>query len=245
MKSSLARGLLIVVVALLVGAAAFAFSESQDPQYQSRAQFGYGALLSPEIRILGGDFGEPDVEEDVRIATEAARANSFDVARATASAAPELGYTAGQIAANVQAAPTRGSLIVTLTATASSPERADRLAQAYADQYLELLRDRERSRARIVRRALQTRLGSLREGDREGVLGAALRNQISQVDVLGRVGSGSPQLIEDARASVTPAQPRTQRNVLFGLLFGLAVGVGLVALRSESRTRAAAAARGT
>lgn len=234
----------MVVVALLVGGAAYAFSESQEPQYNSTARFAYGALLSPEIRVLGGDFGEPDVDEDIRIQTEAARLNSFDVARRTATSAPELGYSAGQIDSMVEAAPSRGSLIVALTATADGPEKADRLAQAYSDEYLELLRDRERSRTRTVRRVLEQRLDRLSEGDSEGPLGAALRNQISQVQVLGRVGSGSPQLVEAPRASGVPAEPRTQRNVLFGLLFGLAVGIGLVALRSESRARAANAARG-
>jgi capsular polysaccharide biosynthesis protein len=242
---TLARVLLVVVVTLLVGAAALAFSEAQDPQYKATARFAYGSLLSPEVRILGGAFGEPDVDEEIRIATEAARVNSFDVARATANATPELGYTAGQIAARVQAAPTRGTLVVSLTATGSSAENADRLARAYADAYLQLLRDRERSRSGAVKRALRTRLNSLTQADQAGPLGAGIRNQLSQVDVLGRVGSGSPQLIESARASSAPAQPQTRRNVLFGLLFGLAVGVGLVALRSESRTRAAAAVKGT
>lgn len=236
--STLARGLLVVFVALLVGGAAYAFSVSQPQEYQATTEFAYGQLLTPELQVLGSGFGEPDIDEDVRIATEAARVNSFDVAEATARAAPELGYSANQIAARVDASPDRGTLVVVLTATANSPEAAERLASAYSNQYLKLVRSGDRRRAMDVEDALRQRLRDLPIGDREGVIGAQLRDQISAVDLLTSVGGGSPAIIEGARASSAPANPQTTRNVLFGLLFGVAVGVGLVALRTETKGRA-------
>lgn len=244
MIAGIARGALVLIVALLVGAAAYAFSERQPEEFESAASLAYGRLLSPELLVLGPDFaGEPDIDDDVRLATETSRVNSFDVAAATERAVPELGYTAGQIAAMINATPVRGSLVVDITARAPSPKDAQRLAGAYARAYLRRVRDRERSGARRVERILRTRLDELPPGDREGVIGASLRNQISTLAVLSRVGSGSPQVIESPRATSVPAQPQTTRNVLFGLLFGLVVGVGLVALRPDSRTRAAAAYR--
>jgi uncharacterized protein involved in exopolysaccharide biosynthesis len=63
------------------------------------------------------------------------------------------------------------------------------------------------------------------------------------VGVLKRVGTGSPEVIESARASSVASEPQTLRNVLFGVIFGLLVGVGLVALRAQSRSRAAEQAR--
>lgn len=233
---------MVIGVALVVGAAAYAFSAGQPEQYQADAQLAYGRQLSPEFQVLGPSFGEADVDEELRIATEAARINSFDVAEAAALAAPDLGYDSGAVDALVTASPQRGSLLVSVTARASSPDRAVRLVDVYVDQYLRLLREQQQARARIVTRALQRRLDGLPAGDGEGLLGATLRNQISSVEVLRRAGSGEPQVIQAPRAGLAPAQPQTRRNVLFGLLFGLAVGIGLVALRSESRPGASIAA---
>ncbi len=241
MRGTLAKGLLVVLVALLVGAAAYVFSQNQPEEYRSQTSFAFGPLLSPEFQVIGG-AGEPDLDDDVRIATEASLINSFDIAEATARRAPELGMSAGEIAGRVSATPDRGSLVVLLIARASSPRLAERLANAYAGQYIARKRAREKRRAAIAKRALETRLESLPRGDRRGPVGAGIRDQISTLDVLLRVGSGVPQRVEAARASSVPAQPQTQRNVLFGLLFGIAVGVGLVALRTESRARAATSA---
>jgi len=235
----LARGFLIVAVGILGAAAAFAFSESQERQYTATTQLGYGRLLSPELQVLGADFNEPDVDEDVRIATEAERLESFDVAVATATAEPQLDLTAGEIAGLTDAEPQRGTLVLALTAKSSSPQLAADLADGYARQYLRRIRSREQRRALLIEQVLQTRLRRLDEEVRAGPIGAALRNQVSAVNVLQEVGSGSPQIVERARASGLPVQPQTTRNVLFGLLFGLAVGIGLVALRSEGRARTA------
>lgn len=239
MIDSIRLALLVVFVALLVGGGSYAFSKSQAEVYESRAQLGYGRLLSPELQALGANSGEPDVDDDVRLATEAQRVDSFDVAVATARAVPQLGLSPGQIASRVSAEPRRGTLVVALTAVSSTARGAARLANAYADRYLALLRKRERTRSRSIERVLRQRLASLSEDDSAGPLGAGLRNQIGVVNVLRRVGSGSPQIIERARASDEAAEPQTQRNTLFGLLFGLAAGVGLVALRAEGPGRAA------
>lgn len=237
------RGLLVVVIALLAAGAAYAFSESQERVYESITQFAYGGLLSPERRILGANFGEPAVDEDIGIATQAAQVNSFDISRRTARAAPGLGYSASEIDARVNAQPARGSLVVVLTARGRSREEADRLGSAYAKAYLGFLRGREKARAGEIEQVLQRRLDRLPDLAKEGLVGATVREQLSTVRVLKQVGSGSAQVIEGARSSEAPTEPQTTRNVLFGLLFGLAAGIGLVALRKETIARGTAAAR--
>jgi uncharacterized protein involved in exopolysaccharide biosynthesis len=240
--SVVGRVLLVLTVALLAGAAAVAFSSAQEREYEATVHFAFGRFLSPEYQILGPDFGEPSVDEEVRIQTEASGIGSFNVARATAKVAPRLGYNADQIAQRVSVKPTRGTLIIVLTARASTPQQAAQLARTYARQYLARRRKRERARAGKVARTLQSRFAALPRLARRGVQGQALRDQLTTLAVYRRLGSGTPEIIQGARASFSPARPQTTRNVLFALLFGIAVGVGVVALRSESRARAAIAA---
>lgn len=235
------RTLLVLAIAALVGTAAYVFSSRQPEQYNSTVRLEFGGSLPPELQVIGADFGGgPDVDEEIRISTEAAGLNSFDVARSTARVVPELGLDAGAIAARINAEPSRGTLTIALNATGTSPQRAERLARAYVNEYLSRERVGERRRAKRVQDALETRLAGLKRADARGPIGAALRDQISTLRVFQNVGSGSPRIIERAQASRSPSQPKTVRNVLFGVLFGLVVGIGLVALRTETRARTAA-----
>jgi uncharacterized protein involved in exopolysaccharide biosynthesis len=181
------------------------------------------------------------MDENIRTATEASEVKSFDVAQATAKAAPDLG-TASQIASNVAVGPVRDTLTVVITAKGSTPGRAARLARVYGDQYIALHNGRVEKRAAVTQKALEKRYALLNPGEQRTVPGANLRYQINTLDVLRRSGTGEPQIIEEPRASASAVSPNTSHNVLFGILFGLIVGIGLVALRAESPARAAAAA---
>lgn len=239
------QALLVVTVAVLVGLVAYLFSVSQPKQYQATAQLAFGRLVSPELQVLGHTFAEPQVDEAVRVQTEADRVNSFDVALATARAAPQLRLTPEQIALLVEAEPKRGTLVVTVWARESDPGRAQRLVAAYVAQYLKLRRSYEQRRAARVQRALQRRYNDLPPATKQSPTGVLLREQIGLVGIIRNFGTGGAAQIQGAHASPAPVAPDTNRNVLFGLLFGLAVGIGLVALRSETRTRAVQAFRGT
>jgi uncharacterized protein involved in exopolysaccharide biosynthesis len=245
MIALLGRIMLVVAVAAMAGAAAAGFSARQPEEYQGTMRFQFGQLLSPELQLLGPDFGEADVEEDIRIATEAAGIDSFDVAERTARDNPELGYTAGQIAGRVSASPDRGTLIVVVRGRASSPRLAARLTDAYARAYLDLRREREKAQAAAAQEVLRERLAAVPRAELGTLRASTLNNKIADLEVLRRVGSGTPKIIDGARAAAKPSQPRTQRNVLFAVLFGLIIGIGMVALRAEggSRARVAAARR--
>ena len=186
------RVILVLFVAALAGAAAIAFSASQPKEYTSNMRFGYGRLVSPELQLLGQGFAEPQLDANIRTQTESAEVNSFDVAVATAKAAPRLGLGANGIAAHVTAQPIRDTLTVLLTARASTPQLAARLAAAYGKQYLKLRRQHERQRATTVKKALQNQLAALTKVDKRGVNGA-LRSQINTIEVLREVGSGTPR----------------------------------------------------
>jgi uncharacterized protein involved in exopolysaccharide biosynthesis len=237
------RVLLVLVLGAVAGAAALAYSDSQPKTYTASMRFGFVRTVSPDLQVLGGSFSQPQGDENIRTQTEAIGMNSFDVATATANAFPSLGYNAAQVHSHVFASPVRDTLTVTLGARAESPARAARLAAAYGQEYLRLQQQGIRSRSAVTERALKVELATLPRVQRVGLQGATLRNQINTLSVLNRVGTGEPQVLERAHASSVAASPNTTRNVGFGVLFGLVVGIGMVALRSEGRSRSAAAER--
>ena len=245
MTGIVVRVLLVLVVTALAGAAAIGFSNQQSKEYEASMRFQFGDLLSPELQILGPDFGAPDVDEEVYINTEASALNSADIGDATARKHPELNYTAGQINARAHATANRNTFIVVLRGRSDSPQRAARLVAAYGEEYLALRRERERDQAAKAQAILRERLRQVPREERGTLRSATLQNKIADLEVLKRAGSGSPKVIASARATSAAVQPQTARNVVFAVLFGLAVGIGMVALRSEggSRARLAAARR--
>jgi|SRR2546421_1790667 len=241
MTSLAARALLVLILTIFAGAAALAYSNSQPKKYSADMRLEFGRLVTPDIQLLGGGFSEPQMDENIRIQTEAQEVRSFDVAEAAAKAHPDLG-SANAIAGAINVAAIRDTLTVIISAQASSPHRAARVASAYGDAYLALHQALVRKHAAATERALQIRYNEMTQGDKANVPGANIRFQMNTLDVLRRLGSGQPQTIERARATNITSSPNTARDVGFGILFGLVVGIGLVALRSESPARAAAAA---
>jgi len=234
------RVVLVAIITIFAGAVGLIYSGSQPKRYSADMRLEFSRLATPDLQVLSG-FGEPQIDENIRIATEAAEVSSFDVAEATAKAHPDLG-SADAIAGKVGAVPVRDTLTVVITAHDSTPQRAARLARAYGEAYIALHNSRIKRRAAAAQRVLNARYAALGPQDAAAVPGANLRFQINTLQVLRKLGTGEPQIIELPRTSAAAASPNTSRNVIFGLLFGLVVGIGLVALRAESPARTAAAA---
>jgi uncharacterized protein involved in exopolysaccharide biosynthesis len=240
-RSLAVKALVVVGITALAGIAAYGFSKQQARTYTAISQLGYGRSLTPELQSLGPAFAEPTIDAE-SMATEATRVKSFDVAIAAAKASPQLRLNAPQIAARTDVSQPHDTHTVVVTATGPTPFEAARLGNAYVDAYVATQRERQRRRADEVRRALEFRLSHISKRSALGPLGSTLRDEISLAGLIGRVQAGGPQVIERAHPAGAPSQPQTQRNVLFGLLFGLVAGIGLVALRSETRTRGSVAA---
>jgi uncharacterized protein involved in exopolysaccharide biosynthesis len=229
--------LLVLAIGLLVGAVAYAVSAQQDKQYESKARLFFNKGAPTALLLLGPEFGQPDVEEEVALSTAAIDMNSFDVAERTARDYPILKMTPGAVAANVEASPIRETLIVEVRALTTNGFISARLAEAYVDSYIKVRRERDARQAREVQTALKARLARLPPADRRGPRSEQLRERIAAYNTLIRVGTAGPVVVEHARPSSAAVVPKSGRDALFGALFGLAVGAGLVALRAGGRHR--------
>jgi len=226
-RQLITRTVLVVIVALLVGAIAYALSVRQVKQYASTTQLLFGAPTS-ELQVLGVPSANQD--QTVALASDVLDVGSFDVARQTALALHDPRFNADTVAAAISAANERGSDVVTITARAGSPQDSAKLASTYVSQYLAIDQQRTSARARGARQVLDTDLASLSTTVRNGVRGDALRNQIGQLRIFERTGN-LPQVIQSVRTGASPVAPQTFRNVLFGVLFGAILGIGLLAAR--------------
>ena len=228
---------LVLAITAFVGTIAYVLSARQDDEFESVGKLVFPKGAPPALQVLGPQFGQPDTDEEIALATAALDLNSFDVAARTAKNTPILKMNAGQIADRVNAQPVRETLVVEVTARAGNGFVASVLAGSYIDAYFQLRKDRDAQRAREVRSIVVRRLASLPREQRQGGRGDALREQIAQLTLLERVGTAGPVVLEAPRPSATPVLPKPKRDAVFGMLFGLAIGTGLVALRTNIRGR--------
>jgi uncharacterized protein involved in exopolysaccharide biosynthesis len=233
-RAVFARVLLVTLVAALAAAAAYALSRGEKPQYEASTQVLFESYASPELAVLGNGFLVGGSDADRRLASNVEILRSDDVAVRTAKDAPRLGMPPGLIHANVQIKGNGSSDVLTITGRADSPLKARLLVLEYRKAFKKMRRDSEQRRARAAVRVLQQELVSLPPPQQAGVRGGIIRSQIAQLGVIAKLGTGLPKVVEGVTGGGGKVAPATQRNVLFGLLFGLLIGVGLVALRSEA-----------
>ncbi len=232
MRQPVASAALIVLVAALAGSAALGLSLAQETEFEAQTALRFDSHLRPEYQVLEQGVSAPGDEERLT-ATNAAAVESYDIARVTARLTPELGLRPVEVDKRVRVEADRVSNVVRIRASSPTPEAASQLARAYREQFLAGRRRHEAARARRTEKALQDELDSLSRNEERGPRGDDLRGQIGAVSALRQVGSGVPEVIEEAHSSSIPAKPRTGRNVLFGVLFGVLVGVGLAAMRGQ------------
>jgi succinoglycan biosynthesis transport protein ExoP len=135
---------------------------------------------------------------------------------------------AGDLSSAVVASVEPDANLITVTATDPDPARAQRLANAFSEQYAAYRK--ETARAAVIEG--EARLRSQRDqltpenvSQRE-TINAALQNIIA----IGAVTQGDAQVISRAGLPSSPSSPRTKRDLLLAAVLGLVIGVGLAFL---------------
>jgi Mrp family chromosome partitioning ATPase/capsular polysaccharide biosynthesis protein len=226
---------LVAVVALLAaGAAVFTVSRA-GRSYQASASILVTPLPQGSSSFLGigtvVDTGDP-------ARTVQTAAALIDTPDAAALAARELGpsFTAGGVLGAVSVTPRGASDVLAVTATASSPGDASRIANAFAASAIAY-------RASVVQRqivaeinSLGTRLAALKSSP-SSAQAQALAATIAQLQAVQGAGREPTMSVsQTAQPPVTPSGAATWLIAVLALAGGLVLG-GVGALALETFTR--------
>lgn len=211
------RKLVILVALISVPLCAFLYSSSQTKEYTASATLLFEA------------------EEQVGL-SEATRRNATLEALA---ALPEVAVKASEII-GISVTEVLGSVevgsanenanITTVSATNESPERAAEVANAYARAVIVFQRESSRAKLKAKIDVIEKKIAGLTPTEAAGPQGALLEEKRSQLEVEEALQTGNTSLVQEAAAPSSPSKPKTSRNVILGLLFGLILGLGLAAL---------------
>jgi polysaccharide biosynthesis transport protein len=240
------RKLLIILVLLVAVGATFGIDKSRTKQYQSTATLYF---LAQGVSASSGASTELSAQQ---LATDVELVQSAPVQKAVSN-------TLGVPAPPVSVALVGTTQIADLTVQSTDPAFAARAANAYATAYISQTREQFvnsqlASEASVQRQinSLQTQIdsaqsqlagtpssGSVSQSALQTQLTglylqqAALKSQLSQLQLTTAQSSSGGQLVTPAVPSATPSSPKIGRDIGIAIVAGLLVGIGFALLRDN------------
>jgi tyrosine-protein kinase len=226
--------LLAVIVTPLL---AFATSRSQPRLYQASAK----VLVNEQnptaaaLNLTTGVASPPDRYA----ATQATLARVGTVAQMAVRAAKLPHRTAAGLLANSSVSGDPNVDLLTFSVTDHIPVVAERLATAYATQFTVYRHRLDTAALSVaiadVHRKLKAILASGQRGSPLFLRLAATDRDLQSLQTLQATGSSA--VVVGPASSASLVQPKTRRNVILGVLVGLALGIALAFLRESLDTR--------
>ncbi len=218
------RWLMMVGVVLASVAVLLASHEHKAKSYTATANVAFqsGTLSQAGLQVSPSSSGEPQREAD----TEALIAHSAEVA---AAAARELGVQAepSELLSKVKVETAPNADVLNIVATASDPQYAARLANAFAEQYIAFRSQSQLAGVTASETSLQHQIAALPAGSSERV---ALEGDLQHLSALRAVAGGGANIIGRATPPTSPAGTGLASTIAIGLLVGLAIAFSLVFL---------------
>jgi capsular exopolysaccharide synthesis family protein len=127
--------------------------------------------------------------------------------------------------------------IVKINADDDKPSRAAKIANVYAQTYVDIDRADLQRRLTQALGVVNRQLSSLTPSQRRGPQGQALADRQTQLALLKDTGAGRVEVVQAATPPQDPSSTSPLRNALLAGLLGLVLGLALVALREQGDRR--------
>jgi succinoglycan biosynthesis transport protein ExoP len=144
-------------------------------------------------------------------------------------AARKVGYTGANPRAlfgQLEATPRSGQDFIDLTVTDGDPQRAARLANAFAAAFIDTRSDELRAKVTRARIAAQRELSAIPRNDLTKTTRESLQSRIRQLQAVESLPSGNAEAVEPAQPNPVPFTPKPRRNALFAAVLALVLSIG-------------------
>jgi Mrp family chromosome partitioning ATPase/capsular polysaccharide biosynthesis protein len=213
------RKWLILIIVIVATALAYVHSERKPDQFTSSTRL---FIQASEIADPLGT--QPTQQDDRGTENQATLLQSRSVA---AEVAKRLRFTGdpGELLGAIKVTPEQGADFVEITATRSTPEGAARLANAFAQAFIDLRAATQRERIGKARQIAARELAQLPRTDATRSARETLRSQIRRYDVIAGVPSGSTEQVDRALPSSVRSAPKPRRDAMFAFALSLAFAI--------------------
>ncbi len=230
------RALLIVLLMVLAGGAAFAYSMHQTKQYTATASLVFGDDQFTQ-QVAGLQPASTTTSESQQ-ATNAQLVQLGDMAAKTARRLGH-GLTGAKVREDVSISSVGTTSVVNVAATSASPSLAAAIANTYSRQFVKEQKAGNRRDVRAARAVVNRRLEALTPAQRAGPTGTALQDRAESLAILALTPSGGVKIAQPASIPESPSSPQTARNTVIAAILGLLIGLAVALLleRIDRRIR--------
>jgi polysaccharide biosynthesis transport protein len=228
---------IVLLAVIVVPLIAFVVSSSQRRLYQASVT----VLVSEQnptaaaLNLTAATSSPPD-----RYATtQAAVARAGIVAQMAVRAAKVPGRTAGELLANSNVSAKPNADLLAFSVSDPVPAVAEKLAFAYATQFKVYRHRLDTETLAVALAEVRRRLNTIAtSGATESPLFRSLTDSYRALQSLQTLQvAGASTLVLGPAGGASLVQPKTSRNLILGILVGLALGIGLAFLREALDTR--------
>jgi capsular exopolysaccharide synthesis family protein len=117
-----------------------------------------------------------------------------------------------------------------VTATDSSPVMAARIANGYVQQYIQFRKSAATNQLNTAESLINSKLAAIPPAQQGGPIAQALIADRNELDLLKSAQTGDAEVVETAGIPKSAASPNPKLDALLGLLLGLLLGTGVVAV---------------
>ncbi|HEX2071121.1 MAG TPA: polysaccharide biosynthesis tyrosine autokinase [Thermoleophilaceae bacterium] len=223
---------LLLVCLLVVPAVALIYSLAQDKEYTASASL---LFRDPGLddALLGDAVFDQDDDPERTAATNLRLVSLRQISGRTAEALPGSGLTADEIADKVTVSPQGESDLIAVEAVDGSPQVAARLANTFANEYIEFRRDADRAKIAEAEALVNEQLQRLGPEGAATADGAQLEQRARELEIMASLQTGNAELVQPAEPPSSASSPKPARNLALGLLLGIFLGGSLTFLREQ------------
>jgi capsular exopolysaccharide synthesis family protein len=213
------KGWLLALCVVLAGVGGLVDVDRSSKTYSATATlFFQNPLITEEIF---GNFATSATQDPTTAqANDVALAEAPEIAVRTAAVLGRT-YSAGLIAREVAVRASGASDLVNLTATASNPRSAARVANAYAAQTVAYQIAVQRTQINEAASQLSAQIDSLPSGNSSL---PQLRTRLAQLEAIAALQTGNVQITANASVPTAPSGPNKKKGLALAVLLGLLVG---------------------
>lgn len=211
---------LVAIVVVATTVATYAYTDRKPDQYRSSTHI---FLQASEIdQALGGL--STALQGDRNIVNQANLLQTPSVAEEVAKRIGFRGNPRALLSA-ITATPSTGSDFLVVTATSSTAEGAEKLANGFASAFINLRAATTRSDIRRALDAARRQLARLPLSSSDATSRETLRTRINSLEAIDSLAAGGARQVDRAVPAGAPFAPRPLRVALFGFVLSLVLAM--------------------
>lgn len=219
-----------VLLALIVGGAAFGFSKLQRKEYTATV-----SVLFPNQELQQQASGlqvlptTPSSDTEIMATNIQVLTSQGGVPQATARIVGH-GLTASAVSHAISVSQKGQTSVANVSVTNASPLLAAKIANTYVAQFIKSQKAQQQASVAQALLLVQKQIKADSPQQLAGPDGQALVDRAESLRILARLQNGGAQVVTRATVPTSPSSPKVARNAGLGLVIGLLLGLTVVFL---------------